>query len=237
MFNSGPERAAYIAMMDNMGYPQDCRRIAISNGSSKGGYFHSPGSDMLNIQLGNTSGNNVQINTKFLSRTWLDYTPMEVSCEYITSKLNIVSSLINGSVVTTPVFFHKSLFSSTVKNKSLTSAIEACPGSFYDVQAEMQDGITTGIAAVSAAVPNIITNSNSASAVSAWVSGLVSYPVVTSNMAFISTVSSLGLFNSNIDWSLPLPENLVCANLTPFNSYYVPLENENHVSFTQESWR
>jgi Secretion system C-terminal sorting domain len=235
--DSGPERVDYINLLNTLGYPQDCRRIAVSNGSSKGGWFHNPGSSMFNIKLGSTSSDNVQIDTKFLPILNSTYSPLSVSCEFETSKFNIVSSLINGTFVVTPVFFHKSLFSSSVINTSVYSGIEACAGSLYDVQAETQEGIINGIAAISASVPQIINNANIASAITSWISGVVSFPVVTHDMAFIPTVSSLGLFNHNFDWSLPIPDDLVCANLTPFHSYYVPAENQKHVSFTQASWR
>jgi Secretion system C-terminal sorting domain len=64
----------------------------------------------------------------------------------------------------------------------------------------------------------------------------ISYPNATQNISFIPTISSLGLFNSQFNWSLPLAKNLVCNNLTPFDAYYVPTKNEEHVSFTAESW-
>jgi Secretion system C-terminal sorting domain len=65
----------------------------------------------------------------------------------------------------------------------------------------------------------------------------ISFPGATNNISFIPTVSSLGLINHNFNWSNPIANDLVCNNRIPFDNYFVPKQNEDHVSFSEESWR
>ena len=58
------------------------------------------------------------------------------------------------------------------------------------------------------------------------------------NHSFIPTISSLAFKNPNFDWSTPLNRNLICdpANKEiPFDNYFSPSSNEEHVALTQES--
>lgn len=56
--------------------------------------------------------------------------------------------------------------------------------------------------------------------------------------AFIPSVSSLAFINPEFDWSTPLNRNLICdpANKEiPFDSYFSPSENQDHVFLTNDS--
>jgi Putative serine esterase (DUF676) len=58
------------------------------------------------------------------------------------------------------------------------------------------------------------------------------------NHAFIPSVSALAFKNPNFDWSTAFMRNLVCnpANREiPFDSYFVPATNEDHVKVTAEN--
>ncbi len=54
--------------------------------------------------------------------------------------------------------------------------------------------------------------------------------------SFIPVVSALGFVNPNFNWSQSLNRNLVCTGEIPFDSYFGPKTNEQHSSFTQESF-
>jgi Secretion system C-terminal sorting domain len=240
MDDSGPDRSAYITLMNAMGFPQNCRNIAIANGRSTGGYFYAPGSDMLDVKLGSTQYANLLFKTNFLCETNQTYTPLSIDFEHLNSieldftwKHDNLIPVLTWSV--NAIFSTNNLYTNYLTNNSVYSNIETCPGSFYDVQQETADGISSGISTIFNGWPSFLPSS--AAALNAWASGQVSFPVLKNNMAFISTVSSLALFNHNIDWSLPIPVDLVSNNLTPFDNYYVPTENEKHVSFTKASWR
>ncbi|MFN3968660.1 T9SS type A sorting domain-containing protein [Flavobacterium sp.] len=53
--------------------------------------------------------------------------------------------------------------------------------------------------------------------------------------SFIPTFSALAHLNPNQSWANPLEYNLVCANETPFDSYFGGSKNTQHTSFTKES--
>ncbi|RUA35321.1 MAG: hypothetical protein DSY77_02825 [Bacteroidetes bacterium] len=55
------------------------------------------------------------------------------------------------------------------------------------------------------------------------------------NHTFIPTVSALALENPNFNWSNALNRNLVCTGETPFDSYYAPSENQQHITPTTEN--
>jgi len=55
------------------------------------------------------------------------------------------------------------------------------------------------------------------------------------NHSFIPTFSSLGIKNPDRNWAESLQRNLVCSGETPFDSYYGSSENTQHTSFTEES--
>ena len=53
--------------------------------------------------------------------------------------------------------------------------------------------------------------------------------------SFVPTVSGLGFKNPNFNWSNNINRNLVCSGEIPFDNYYAPRNNTQHVSFSQES--
>ncbi|MGJ3234722.1 T9SS type A sorting domain-containing protein [Marivirga sp.] len=55
------------------------------------------------------------------------------------------------------------------------------------------------------------------------------------NHTFIPTVSALALENPNYNWSNALNRNLVCTGETPFDSYYAPENNQQHITVTSEN--
>ena len=57
----------------------------------------------------------------------------------------------------------------------------------------------------------------------------------TPNHTFIPTVSSLAFKNPNFNWSNNINKDLTCTEEIPFDTYYVPKNNENHIYFTQDS--
>ncbi len=76
-----------------------------------------------------------------------------------------------------------------------------------------------------------------------WVGGLIhgqNFTSMVNNHSFIPTVSALALTNSTTrDWSEDIStRNLVCSDETPFDDYFTPNNNEEHVYLSSEnvSW-
>uniref|UniRef100_UPI0025CE0DE8 T9SS type A sorting domain-containing protein n=1 Tax=Marivirga sp. TaxID=2018662 RepID=UPI0025CE0DE8 len=55
------------------------------------------------------------------------------------------------------------------------------------------------------------------------------------NHTFIPTVSALALENPDFNWSNALNRNLVCTGETPFDSYYAPENNQQHITPTTDN--
>ncbi|PHR73647.1 MAG: hypothetical protein COA67_02660 [Lutibacter sp.] len=55
------------------------------------------------------------------------------------------------------------------------------------------------------------------------------------NHAFVPTVSGLAFKNANFKWSQAIDPNLICDDVIPFDTFYAPRDNEDHVHFTQTS--
>lgn len=56
------------------------------------------------------------------------------------------------------------------------------------------------------------------------------------NHTFIPAISSLDFYNSDFHWATRFDDrDLICTEEIPFDNYYAPKQNEQHVSFTNES--
>jgi hypothetical protein len=58
--------------------------------------------------------------------------------------------------------------------------------------------------------------------------------VYVPNHSFIPTISSLAFKNPNFDWNTNISRNLICNNEIPFETYYAPSTNQEHVMVTKE---
>ncbi|MDC9723189.1 MAG: hypothetical protein PSN34_10550 [Urechidicola sp.] len=56
-----------------------------------------------------------------------------------------------------------------------------------------------------------------------------------SNHSFVPTVSGLAFKNQNFKWNEPIDPNLICSDMIPFDTFYAPRYNQDHIYFTQTS--
>jgi hypothetical protein len=270
MDNSAPERAAWMNTLNTFGYPTKCRNIALSNGSSMGGYYRNPGAELIGLQVGNTINAKLDFMSRQLAETGFSSTTFEASFTHLAGVKGVWLKNWWNPFAIVPTYATDQLATCTITNNSVFGAIDACPGSFFDVQSTIRTSITEGVVSgIAAGVDSLATVNttinNVLNTISAALSspfGLtfnttllggqtlrdisnmaemfafsqISFPKATQNISFISTISSLGLIDHQFNWSLPLAKNLVCNNSIPFDAYYVPKNNEEHVSFTPESW-
>ncbi len=59
--------------------------------------------------------------------------------------------------------------------------------------------------------------------------------VLKESHSFISSFSAIGHLRPDTNWSQALNKNLVCQNLTPFDSYFGQEKNTKHTTFNKES--
>lgn len=203
---TNPLRQDWLNEISNMGnYPTSCRKIALSNGGRQTGYFHAPASKMFEFHT-NIGGSQLIGNSK----------------NYFLPESGSSKTIFTGNLTLTSFIIPVPIFNAnpnSLQNTSVYGAIDACPGSYYDVQKEFYENGTGSSWTI--IMPTFSTFTNK-----------------TNNISFIPTASSVGLKNNQFNWSVSVPsENLVCDNKTYFDNYYVPQNNENHVSFTEASWK
>jgi hypothetical protein len=227
MNNTSPERTAWMNTLNTLGYPMNCRKIELSNGSRMGGDFHPASSDMLAMQLGFASFMGAQLNlkSKFLPITGGTDTTFQGSILHL--KLKWKWTGWNSGFQ--PVYINSFFSNCILTNTSTFGSIDACPGSLFNVQSTLKNAVDTGLVQLMQAHPFW-------SGAIGTISNFLTWPVFTQNISFIPTVSSLD-YNTNLDWSQPIPDGLICGNQTPFDAYYLPDTNESHVFFTRDSWQ
>jgi hypothetical protein len=151
MDNSAPERAAWMNTLNTFGYPSKCRNIALSNGSSMGGYYRSPGADLIGLQVGNSNNAKLDFMSRQLAETGFSSTTFEASFTHLAGVKGVWLKNWWNPFAIVPTYATDQLASCTITNNSVFGAIDACPGSFYDVQSTIRtsinDGVVSGIAA------------------------------------------------------------------------------------------
>lgn len=170
------------------GWPVQCRKIAIANGSGEGVTYFNPGTQMIeyNFLLGGLVKGN----------TWA-----------VPSLYGDRQMIFEGSIVKLDWTFYEGL---KVYAQG-TWAFDGAPGGGRDVNLELANGDTQGHG-------DITTN----------------YP----DVCFIPLISSMCLHNTtNVNYNVhdipgyPYPS----SNITPFDAIYAPVDNQDHVTVTEEN--
>lgn len=190
------------------GFPEDTRNVSITNGSGIGSaYTDKNGMDILPnflaLDVENLSISGGLADADFTSR----FTPLA-------GQENTAGSLDIDAIF---ICFCDFTASATVMAESFTDGIDAAPGGLFD------------ISSVTGEIP-------ADPLVDAFFAGLN-----TDQFNFIPTVSAMALeiTNNEIDWyhdfdlGTGTPPNGDVLNITPFDNWYMPDDNEPHVLLTQ----
>lgn len=194
----------------NNGFPQNLRKVSLTNGSGSGV-----------VQPAGTACSQV-LNMKGYSRNWIHFFGLAgnlvrkqatESNIYFTSDYGATCKVFDGWY-SKFIFNNKQTEEKYAQTPPNTRSYDIVPGGYYNtIEAIKKEGT------ISDAV-SFTTFSN-----------------VVNNHAFIPTVSALALTNGNTrNWAENLSNrNLVCTGETPFNAYFSPTNNEDHVSLTSSS--
>jgi hypothetical protein len=196
------------------GFPQNLRKVAIINGTSNGTKTFSENEKYLELaafvkaKLGQIFGTEIIFRYKAASfENRFQATPNNFSQSF-TGLATVISDL---AVVQAAI---------TRKNLNPRGSMDNVPGGTYEIADVIQKGFNKGLDAMP------IVNDRD------W--RVENYH----RASFIPSVSALAFKNPNFDWSTPFNRNLVCdiANKEiPFDSYFVPATNEDHVKVTAEN--
>jgi pimeloyl-ACP methyl ester carboxylesterase len=197
------------------GYPQNLRKIAIVNGSIVGNANGVTGEEDFRIHgfveqlLWNTKV--IEMNTKYMGNT--------------------------GSITQAARLWRLSqpLRTATYTNINPNGSMDVVPGGQFNSEDQLHSAILGQSVGVSD-WGNGLNFEELALAMFLGVTGDHFESRTNKKIhSFIPTVSALGFYNSNFDWGSNINRNLVCSNEIPFNSYYAPIANEQHTSFTEKS--
>lgn len=104
-----------------------------------------------------------------------------------------------------------------ITNSDSRGCLDIVPGGLFDSQLEIRNSVVPALKKQKLNVPT---------------------PVLLRNHSFIPTVSALAFKNPNFDWSQRVDDrNLVQTGEIPFDDYFIPAENQEHVQLTVESAR
>jgi hypothetical protein len=196
------------------GFPQNLRKVAIINGTSNGSKTFSEYEKYLDLaafvkaKLGQIFGTEIIFRYKAASfENRFQATPNNFSKTF-TGLATVVSDLavVQGTI--------------NRRNINPRGSMDNVPGGTYEIADIIQKGFNKGLDAMP------IVNERD------W--RVENYH----KAAFIPSVSSLAFKNPNFDWSTPFNRNLVCNQANkeiPFDSYFVPATNEDHVKVTAEN--
>jgi hypothetical protein len=217
-------RAPFAQKLVDFGFPQStCKNIAIANGSKNGNMSFSECNVATQITARLTGSTNVICKAVSIG---LCFTGTFVGClvgvalntacqvgrdriltaNVRTSPANTDSCMVMQSYITN---FGIGQIKKYVSGQGLNrTGLDVLPGGIYNVYSE----IPSDTAFFYKVINNVIFNKAS----------------------FIPTVSSLGLKNTNRNWSAPL-NSIDVVNETNFSAVYAPNQNEDHVKLTQNN--
>lgn len=202
------------------GYPQNLRKIALTNGSLTGERIGKDNEKVLNIK-----------GFQKLRILWINFDVHIASLEcYFMPSFGVGEQSIAR--------FKAGFKDRTTKASNLNSRgnMDSVPGGWFPTQNELAGSILAKKPIESKGsfweypLDNIIYG------ISKYLGG--SYFELRDfrfNNSFIPTFSSLGMLNPNQDWGSPLNRNLVCSKEIPFDSYYGETQNTQHTSFNANS--
>ncbi|MEZ4853446.1 hypothetical protein [Flavobacterium sp.] len=181
-------RNVFQTELNTMGFPQKCRKIAISNGASNGAMTGTPGMTVLNgLDVPDSEG---------FSRALLDlkFTP--------NANGNIQVSRVRKQIWTL-FWVTIGTGATNARSFSYTAGLDSAPGGQFDME---------GLAADAGSNPTLTNFLNA---------------LQIKKFDFIPAKSSLAISSGN-NWYA----NIVNTDVTNFDAYYAPTQNEFHVTLT-----
>jgi len=215
---------------NSKGYPQNLKKIALTNGSLTGSKSY------LN---NNSYANNSQITTNIRAFQHFYIWPFHWSIHIGSFETYAMPAYGNNHKISRfkRAFNDKSKY---VTNNNSRGNMDNISGGFFPVYDEITAGLD-GSDPLPYPTGTFQSFGNFFDTIFAFLSDVfggadMSVRANENVSSFISTPSSLGFIDPDFNWSQNLNRNLVCSNETPFDSYYGEEKNTSHVSFTENSF-
>lgn len=226
-------------LIGSSGWPQNLRRIALTNGTNTGiktgtasaEAIHVKGEGPLGIKVFEMKLRNIPANGSSgitFEGMGADIGSAQFGAGSISQTSTTVQVVANMSLKQTVKIgwigmlpFYKKVTTTeseyTTANNNTLGSLDVVQGGTYDSYAAVADEVANTLNNTSG-VNNVTNSKNQAT------------------HCFIPTLSALGSMNINYDWGVFFnKEYALCAGATPFQDFYIPGTNEEHVSLTQSS--
>ena len=244
LFNNG--------LSNSNGYPQNLRKIAIVNGSlASSNEFDSPYNpekvlvtnpnwpynDFYKYDI-QPIGGGITIPYQFANNSELS-----LKIKGLANHIGVITSMSSyfmpnsGNNSEISFFKKKRTFgfnhcTRTILNNNSRGGLDNLPGGWFDAQRLVASSVLGEFPY------ETIIGSGSSNNWLNWGVSVNSWEIVDLDYvsSFIPTVSALGFKNPDFNWHNDINRNLVCTSETPFDNFYAPSKNEQHTSFTKESF-
>jgi hypothetical protein len=211
--NTETLRMTYMSSLANNGlsgshgYPMQLRKIALLNGRGDGVQDYNPGILYADVRA-NQFGREV-----FKWKNWYMPNYNATTSNYDLTITIAPAKLWYFLIGHLPHIYYRS---GDITNANPNGSMDVTPGSNYNSIATISNRFISAL--------------NGPWFVNASINTL------DSTHTFIPTVSALGFYNPNFNWSTPINDrNLVCNNEIPFDNYYMPDTNEQHIWLTADN--
>jgi len=220
-------RNTFKNLLSTLGFPNTTRNVSLVNGSISGSIQGSPKGKMLDLD--------VELVKTFLGSA--GRYKIETFASHNGGRNKIFERYKR-------FLFFKNRHTAYLIDNSGKGSLDNSPGGTFDMKNEFESSLGVNLP---------LTNSNLGTAVNSLldvrsgfgkfiVEGLVQYLLLKTNSSvylnllqhtpsFIPTKSALAFNGTNKTWGERLDKrNLVCNNETPFDTYYAPNKNEEHIT-------
>ena len=202
-------------LADSNGYPQNLRKIAMVNGNTMG----------INVDIAGAEDFRIH---GFINQLWWIVKVVEMNTKYMpnTGETKQIARLWRQ---------FKPTRTATYTNINPNGSMDIVPGGLFNTEDQLHREVMDEDPGISNWGNGInIQDVLLASFFGIW-GDFFSSRTNKEIHSFVPTVSALGFKNSNFNWSDNINRNLICSDEIPFDNYYAPRNNSQHVSFTQES--
>jgi len=202
-------------LFNSGGYPMGLRKVALLNGNGAGIQDFSAGALYADLR-GKQWGREI-----FRWKNWFmpGYNATS-NCTDLT--ITITPPVINSSSFATFLSYLFGNFNVVVHNSNNVTNINP-HGSMDVVPGSNYNSIYTSWN-IFDSVLQLTTNTTS-----------ITHTLINTH-TFIPTISALGFYNPNFAWDTRVDDrDLVCNNEIPFDNYYMPKTNEQHITLTPEN--
>ena len=202
-------RQTWQSTIDNMGYPNQLRKVALVNGSRNMAWQPSV-TTLIDYEITKAGGGVPPQGTQL------------AKVQAYTTAHNFSSKVFYGHIFTKPAMNICHHITNGWGN------LDGASGGLFDVSRQLTKEMTTGQFRV---------DNTKIWFINLPLNGIgVLHANAGDYNTFIPTVSALGYYNRNFEWGQNLgTNNLVCSNQIPFDNYFTPSSDQPHVTVTEAS--